>query len=239
MKWDVMIQSLPALAGAAVTTLQLLALTLLAGGLLALPLGIAAGSQSRWLRWPIGLYISFFRGTPLLVQIAIVYYGLAQFQFVRDSFLWPVLCQAWPCALLTLSLHTAAYTANILRGAIANVGGGQIEAGRACGMGRIQLYRLVILPQAVRTALPAYGNEVVSMMKATSITSTITIMELTGMANTTVSRTFAPYEVFITAALIYLAIAWCLTRGLRIVEWRLSAHVRTAPQPGTLSQQKV
>lgn len=239
MKWDVMIQSLPTLAGAALVTLQLLALTLLCGGLLALPLGIASGARSRFLRWPIGFYISFFRGTPLLVQIAIVYYGLAQFQFVRDSFLWPLLRHAWPCALLTLSLHTAAYTANILRGAIANVGAGQIEAARACGLNRLQLYRLVILPQAIRTALPAYGNEIVSMMKATSITSTITIMELTGTANTIVSRTFAPYEVFITAALIYLAIAWFLTRGLRLIEWRLSAHMRGAPLPTATLQQEV
>ncbi|MFT3687626.1 ABC transporter permease [Paenirhodobacter sp.] len=233
MNWDVMIQNLPALLGAAVTTLQLLFLTLLIGGALAVPIGIAAGSQSLWLRWPIGFYISFFRGTPLLVQVAIVYYGLAQFQFVRDSFLWPLLRQAWPCALLTLSLHTAAYTANILRGGIANVGAGQIEAARACGMTRVQLYRLVILPQAVRTALPAYGNEVISMMKGTSITSTITIMELTGTANTIVSRTFAPYEIFIAAALIYLAIAWSLTRLLRLVEWRLSAHMRSAPAAQT------
>ncbi|MFT4012718.1 MAG: ABC transporter permease [Paracoccus sp. (in: a-proteobacteria)] len=229
MNWNVMIENLPALLGATVVTLQLLFLTLLIGGLLAVPLGIGAGAQSRWLRWPIGLYISFFRGTPLLVQIAIVYYGLAQFPAVRASFLWPILRQAWPCALLTLSLHTAAYTANILRGAIANVGGGQIEAARACGMTRFQLYRLVILPQAVRTALPSYSNEVISMMKGTSITSTITIMELTGMANTIVSRTFAPYEIFIAAALIYLAIAWSLTRLLRWVEWRLSAHMRSAP----------
>ncbi|OWJ77788.1 ABC transporter permease [Haematobacter missouriensis] len=222
MNWALMLESLPSLLAASGVTLQLLVLALVFGGLLAVPLGLAARSHRRWLRWPAEGYIAFFRGTPLLVQIFLVYYGLAQFPEVRQSVLWPLLRQAWFCAVATLALHTAGYTANIIRGALATVPRGQVEAGEAIGLSRWKVYRLVILPQALRVALPAYSNEVVSMMKATSIASTITILELTGRASQIVARTYAPYEVFLTAAAIYLLIAWTLTRGLRALETRLA-----------------
>jgi len=124
-----------------------------------------------------------------------------------------------------LSLHTAAYTANILRGAIKSVPIGSIEAAKACGLRRWRTYRHIILPQALRTALPAYSNETISMMKATSLASTVTLMDLTGMARTIVSRTYAPYEIFITAAVFYLIIAWCLARLVRFVEAHFSRHM--------------
>ena len=230
MNWSLILESIPALLYGAVVTVQLLVMTLLFGGLLALPLGIIAANGRKAFRLPVMGYITFFRGTPLLVQIFLVYYGLAQFPFIRASFLWPVLREAWVCALLTLALHTAAYTANILRGAILAIPVGQTEAAVASGMRPFLIYRLVILPQALRIGLPAYGNEMISMLKATSLASTITIMELTGTANTIVARTYAPYEVFISAALIYLTIAWVLSRLARTLEARLSRHMRPAAE---------
>jgi polar amino acid transport system permease protein/octopine/nopaline transport system permease protein len=226
MNFGLMIESLPALLSATVTTIQLLAASLVCGMAIALPVAILCVSGPKPLRILLNWYIYFFRGTPLLVQIFLVYYGLAQFDFVRDSALWPYLRQAWVCAVLTFGLNTAAYTAYILRGAIQAVPAGEIEAAYACGMSTALTYRTVILPYAFRIALPAYGNEVVSMLKATSLASTITVMELTGAANTIVARTFAPYELFITAALIYLSITYGLVTALRAVEYRLSRHKR-------------
>lgn len=230
MNFGLMIESLPELLSATVTTIELLVASLVCGMAIALPIAILRVSGPAPVRILLHWYIYFFRGTPLLVQIFLVYYGLAQFEIVRDSVLWPYLRQAWVCAILTFSLNTAAYTAYILRGAIEAVPAGEIEAAQACGMSTALTYRTIILPSAFRIALPAYGNEVISMLKSTSLASTITVMELTGAANTIVARTFAPYELFITAALIYLAITYVLTAALRTIEYRLSRHMRPLNQ---------
>ena len=233
MNLDLMLESLPALLKGTAITLQLLAASLVCGMLIAIPVAILRINGNGVVRLILHCYIYFFRGTPLLVQIFLVYYGLAQFEMVRDSALWPYLRQASVCAILTFSLNTAAYTAYILRGAIQAVPAGEIEAARACGMSTALAYRSIILPHAFRLALPAYGNEVVSMLKSTSLASTITVMELTGVANTIVARTFAPYELFITAALIYLVITYVLTSALRALEHRLSRHRRPLLQSRT------
>lgn len=233
MNFDLMLESLPALLKGTAITLQLLAASLACGMLIAIPVAILRVNGNAAVRLILHCYIYFFRGTPLLVQIFLVYYGLAQFDVVRDSALWPYLRQAWVCAILTFSLNTAAYTAYILRGAIQAVPAGEVEAARACGMSTALAYRSIILPHAFRLALPAYGNEVVSMLKSTSLASTITVMELTGVANTIVARTFAPYELFITAALLYLAITYVLTSALRALEHRLSRHRRPLVQSRT------
>lgn len=227
-----MIESLPALLQGTWLSLQLLTAALVLGLALAVPMAIARLEAPLPVRAIIAFYISFFRGTPLLVQIFLVYYGLSQFDFIRESALWPFIREPWFCAVLTFALHTAAYTANILRGAIQAVPAGEIEAAYACGMSGPMAYRVIILPRAFRLALPAYANEVVSMLKATSLASTITIMELTGTANTIVARTFAPYELFVTAAAIYLVIAAILTAALRALEYRLARHQR-APASNT------
>lgn len=233
MNFDLMLESLPALLKGTAITLQLLAASLACGMLIAVPVAILRVNGNAAVRLILHCYIYFFRGTPLLVQIFLVYYGLAQFDVVRDSALWPYLRQAWVCAILTFSLNTAAYTAYILLGAIQAVPAGEVEAARACGMSTALAYRSIILPHAFRLALPAYGNEVVSMLKSTSLASTITVMELTGVANTIVARTFAPYELFITAALLYLAITYVLTSALRALEHRLSRHRRPLVQSRT------
>jgi His/Glu/Gln/Arg/opine family amino acid ABC transporter permease subunit len=238
MNFDLMIESVPALLFGTVTTIELLVASLVCGMAIAVPVAILRVSGPSPVRLLLHWYIYFFRGTPLLVQIFLIYYGVAQFEIVRDSALWPYLRQPWVCAILTFSLNTAAYTAYILRGAIEAIPAGEIEAARACGMSTALAYRTVILPRAFSLALPAYGNEVVSMLKSTSLASTITVMELTATANTIVARTFAPYELFITAALIYLSITYVLTTALRALEYRLSRHMRPLKKsPASLAKE--
>jgi His/Glu/Gln/Arg/opine family amino acid ABC transporter permease subunit len=228
MNLDLMIESLPELLYGTLRTVELLILTLIFGLVLAVPLAILRVQRAAMYWLPVHTYITFFRGTPLLVQLFLIYYGLAQFDVIRESWAWPYLRQPFVCALLTFGLHTAAYTANILRGAILAVPVGEVEAGRACGMSPSILYRRIILPRAFRLALPAYGNEVISMLKATSLASTVTVMELTGVASTIVARTYAPYEIFVTAAAIYLVMTYAITRAFKHIEHRLSRHLRAA-----------
>ncbi|WP_036812967.1 ABC transporter permease [Phyllobacterium sp. UNC302MFCol5.2] len=226
MNFELMFESLPALLAATVTTIVLLVAALVFGMTIALPVAILRVNGPGPLRVLLHWYIYFFRGTPLLVQIFLVYYGLGQFEIVRDSFLWPYLRQAWVCAILAFSLNSGAYTAYILRGAMLAVSPGEIEAAHACGMSKAMTCSTIILPSAIRIALPAYGNEVIGILKSTSLASTITVMELTGTANMIVARTFSPYELFVTAALIYLAITYFLVTALRLLEHRLSRHLR-------------
>ena len=170
-----------------------------------------------------GVYVFLFRSTPLLVQIFLIYYGLGQFAAVRESFLWPLLKEAYWCAILALTLNTAAYTGEIMRGGIQAVPFGQIEAARALGMSRPLLYRRIVLPQALRTILPAYGNEMIQMVQATSLASAITLIELTGAARTIASRSFQPVEMFIIAGAIYLAMNFVIAQGVRWAERKTAA----------------
>lgn len=218
MDFALMWQSLPALLYACITTLELTFLSLLAGIVIAVPLGLMAARQTGALAWAAETYMFLFRGTPLLVQIFLVYAGLAQFDFIRESFLWPWLRQAFVCALISFSLNTAAYTANILKGALLAVPAGQLEAARACGLKHWQQYCYILLPQAFRLALPAYGNEVLIMLKSTSLASAITVMELTGVAKNIYADTYAPYESFITAAILYWLMSFTLARLLKLAE---------------------
>ena len=167
-------------------------------------------------------YIFVFRGSPLLVQIFLIYYGLGQFPAIRQSILWPFLRQPWWCALLALSLNTAAYGAEVIRGGLLAVPRGQIEAGRVCGMSTFGLYRRVIMPLALRQALPAYGNEVIIMVKSTSLASVITLMEVTGIAKGIISESFRALPVFACAAAIYLAINFSIAGVVRLLERRLA-----------------
>ncbi len=167
-------------------------------------------------------YIFVFRGSPLLVQIFLIYYGLSQFPAVRQSILWPFLRQPWWCALLALSLNTAAYAAEVIRGGLLAVPSGQAEAGRVCGMSTFGLYRRIILPLALRQAIPAYGNEIIIMVKSTSLASVITIMEVTGIAKGIISETFRALPVFACAAAIYLAINISIAGAVRLLERRLT-----------------
>ncbi|ATR21858.1 Octopine transport system permease protein occM [Roseomonas mucosa] len=202
-------------------TLQLAASSVALGAVLALLLAAMRRSGLRWLDWPARFYIFVFRGTPLLVQLFLIYYGLSQFREIRTSFLWPVLRDPTWCAVIALTLNTAAYGGEIIRGGLASVQRGQMEAARAAGMGRWLLLRRVVLPLALRQALPAYGNELILMVKATSLASIITLMEITGIAAKLIAQSYRTVEVFAVAGAIYLVINFVLTRLVHALERRL------------------
>ncbi|CAM5765720.1 nopaline transport system permease protein NocM [Labrys miyagiensis] len=178
------------------------------------------------LKWPAAAYIYFFRGTPLLVQIFMIYYGMPQLGFVRHSVLWPILREPQWCMLLALVLNTTAYTAEILRGGFLGVSKGLREAGLALGLTRPQVFIKITFPLALRLALPAYGNEMVSLLKSTALASTITLLDVTGVARTIVARSFAPYEIFISAAVIYLALTGVIQRAVGVIETRLNRYLK-------------
>lgn len=223
--WEALLR----IAGGIPLTLQLAVLSLAVGFLLAM---LLAGMRLSGLL-PLDLFarafVFVFRGTPLLVQIFIIYYGLPQFRGLRSTFLWPFLREPWWCALLALSLNTAAYGAEILRGGFLAVPKGQVEAARACGMSGFTLFRRIVFPIALRQALPGYGNEIILMVKATSLASIITLMEMTGLARAMISETFRAVEVFAVAGGLYLAINFLVTRAVMALEYSLSPHLRDAP----------
>lgn len=208
------------------TTLWLVACSLVIGLLVAIPVGIARTSRNPFVNWPAWLYTYCFTGTPLLVQLFLIYYGLGQFAAVRESFAWPLLSQAWFCALLAFVLNTAAYTAEIIRGAIVNTPKGELEAARACGMSPTLMLRRITLPSAFRRALPSYGNEIVFMLHGSAVASIITIVDLTGAARTVSSRYYAPFEAFIAAGACYLVLTWLITLGVGRLERSWHAHLR-------------
>ena len=221
MKWDVIVKWLPKLLEGAYLTLELVAIAVLVGLLIAIPLGMARSSRHWYVRALPFSYIFFFRGTPLLLQLFLVYYGLAQFDAVRQGPLWPYLRDPYWCALIAMTMHTAAYIAEIIRGAIQAVPPGEVEAARSLGMSRAQTMWYIILPRAARIGLPAYSNEVILMLKASSLASTITLLELTGMARTIIARTYLPVEIFFAAGLFYLVMTFVLVQVFRWLERKL------------------
>jgi len=207
-------------------TLQLTGISLIIGGLMSIPLAIIRAGNNPFLNAPVWAFTYLFRGTPLLVQTYLIYYGLGQFESIRQSFLWePVLSQAWYCALIAFSLNTAAYTAELLRGAIVTTSKGEIEAAKACGLSRAMRMRRIIMPSAFRRALPAYSNEVIFMLHGSVVASTITIQDLLGVGRWLNGRYYLAYEGFITAAVLYLIIVLLISRGFRFWEKHWLAHL--------------
>ncbi len=227
MDTEVLLEALRRLPAGLPLTLQLVFLSLAAGLALAIGVALMRLSPHPAVSGLAYGYVFVFRGTPLLVQIFLIYFGLGQLGWIREGVLWPVLREPFACAVLALTLNTAAYTAEILRGGILAVPRGAIEAARACGMPPGLAFRRITLPLALRQALPAYGNEMILMVKASSLASTITLMEVTGIAGRLISRTFAPVEVFIVAGALYLLLNFALTGLVRWAEGRLGAP---APQ---------
>ncbi len=217
---------LPKIIDGAITTIELMALALLIGAVIAVPIALMRLSKNRILRWPAYGYIFFFRGTPLLVQIFLIYYGLSQFEAVRESFVWNILREAYWCAIIAFALNTGAYTAEILRGAISAVPKGQVEAAMSVGMSPVRTFRHVVFPQAIRIAVPAYGNEVILMLKGSALASTITLLDITGMAQTIIARTYMQTEFLMVAGLFYLGITFVITRGFKLLESRINQHLK-------------
>lgn len=229
MDWQVIWDSLPELMGGMWLTVQITALSVAIGLVVAVPLAILRLHHNPLIWMPVYGFIFFFRGTPLLVQLFLIYYGSGQFSGeLRDIGLWGLFRQAYFCGVLTLTLNTAAYTAEILRGAIQGVPHGEVEAARACGMGGRLLYRRIIIPKAFRLAWPAYTNEVIFLLQATSLVSIITLMDITGVASKIAASTFAFYELYLTAAVLYLVLVYGLLAVFKRIEWRISGHLREA-----------
>jgi arginine/ornithine transport system permease protein len=212
--------------GGLVITVQLVTLSLIIGLCLAVPLALLANSKNLLLNGPVFCFSYFFRGTPLLVQMFMLYYGAGQFELIKNSFVWPVLQEAYWCALIAFALNTAAYTTEILRGAIKATPAGEIEAAKACGMSKALMTRRIVLPSAFRRALPAYGNEVIFMLHGSSLASVITLIDITGAARIINSRYYSPYEAFITAALFYMALTFLIVFLFKRLENRWFAHLR-------------
>jgi His/Glu/Gln/Arg/opine family amino acid ABC transporter permease subunit len=216
--WELLVKWTPKMLDGVALTLELVAIAVVAGLIVALPLGISRASRHWYVRALPSAYIFFFRGTPLLLQLFIVYYGLAQFPTVRQSVLWPFLRDPYWCALLTMTLHTAAYIAEIMRGAIHAVPVGEVEAARALGMSRRQALWHIILPRAARIGLPAYTNEVILMLKASAVVYTVTLYDIMGMAKTISARTYEQMFFFVFAGVLYLIITIGLTWIFRGIE---------------------
>jgi octopine/nopaline transport system permease protein/arginine/ornithine transport system permease protein len=221
--WD----SLPRMMSGALLTMELTILSVVFGLCLAVPLAMLYLAKNPVLSLPVRTYVFYFRGTPLLVQIFLIYYGSGQFRDALEAVgLWTFFREPYFCAVLSLTLNTAAYTAYILRGAITNVPFGEVEAARACGMSGILLYRRIILPNAFRLALPSYTNEVVFLFQATSLVSIITLLDLTGISRIIVARSFAVYEIYITAGVLYLIGTYSMLWAFRKLEHWWSGHLR-------------
>jgi len=228
MNFELMIETFPKLLAGSLITIQLVTISLFIGFFLAIGLALLRLSNHPFLNFFAKTYIFYFRGTPLLVQIFLIYYGIGQFELVRESFVWVFFKNAYWCGILALTLNTCAYSSEIIRGGIQSVPFGQIESARSTGMSGFLLYRRIILPIAFRQALPAYGNEMILMVKATSLVSTITIMDITGIAKLVIAKTWSPVEIFIVAGLIYLTINFIVTRLVSFCEYKLTPYLRHA-----------
>ena len=228
MNFGLMIETFPKLLSGLNLTIQLVTISLFLGFCLAIGMALLRLSNNTFLSFFAKTYVFYIRGTPLLVQIFLIYYGIAQFEIIRESFVWSFFKEAYWCGILALTLNTCAYSSEIIRGGIQSVPFGQIESAKSVGMSRFLLYRRIILPIAFRQALPAYGNEMILMVKATSLVSTITLMEVTGIARLIIAKTFSPVEIFIVAGLIYLTINFIVTRLVNYCEIKLTPYLRHA-----------
>lgn len=225
MDWPFLLDVFFQLLSGLPLTVALAALSLVIGFVLAILIAVAQGSPFPPLRWLARIHVEVFRGTPLLVQIFLIYYGLGQITELRQSFLWPFLREPYWCAVLALALNTSAYTAEIIRGAVQSVPPGEVEAGRACGMSGFTLRRRIIWPIALRQGLPVYGSEAILMIKATSLASIITVSEVTGIAYKLLSSTYRVVEIFVVTGTIYLALTFAMTITFSLVEQRLHSHL--------------
>src|SRR6185437_7215653 len=205
MSETIVLQAIPLLVTALRLTIQITIAAFVLGQVLALPIGVARTSRRRLIAWPCFAYTFAVRGSPLLVQLFLVYYGLGQIAAIRSSVLWPVLREPVNCAILVIGLNSAAYSAEIIRGALLGLPKGQTEAATALGLGRLATLARVSLPQVYRIILPVIGNEIILVLKASALASTVTVMEMTGAARSLVASTYVPFEVFSIAGVLYLA----------------------------------
>ena len=218
MDFDLMTNSFPKLLNATIVTLKLLSVSLIIGLFIGLFFAVLRLNKNIFINKFAYGYSYIFRGTPLLVQIFIIYFGLGQIESVRSSFLWVVLKEPYWCAIIAFALNTGAYTSEILRSAFQTIKPGIIEAGKSLGISKREIFYKIQIPIAIRQSLPAYGNEIILMLKGTSLASTVTLMDLTGVAKYIISTTFKPIEVFIVAGGIYLFITFLIHNLIGFLE---------------------
>jgi len=224
MDFNLMIDSLPKLLNATLTTLKLLSLSIIFGLIIGLIFAIMRINKNKILSNFSYSFSYVFRGTPLLVQIFIIYFGLGQIEYLRSTFLWAVLKEPYWCAIIAFSLNTGAYTSEIFRSAFQTIKPGLIEAGKSLGISNLAIFYKIQLPLAVRQSLPAYGNEIILMLKGTSLASTVTLMDLTGVAKYIISTTFKPVEVFIVAGSIYLFLTFLIHNFIKFTEKKMGVN---------------
>ena len=217
-----MATSLPKLLSAAVVTLKLLSISLIFGLAIGLLFAILRLNKNPIINKFAYGYSYVFRGTPLLVQIFIIYFGLGQIEYFRSTFLWVVFKEPYWCAIIAFALNTGAYTSEILRSAFQTIKPGIIEAGKSLGISNKIIFYKIQIPVAIRQSLPAYGNEIILMMKGTSLASTVTLMDITGVAKHIVSTTYKPLEIFIMAGGIYLFMTFIIHNLIKYLEKKYS-----------------
>jgi octopine/nopaline transport system permease protein len=224
MDLDLMINSLPKLLGATLTTLKLLSLSLIFGLIIGLIFAIMRLSKNKFVSNFSYGFSYIFRGTPLLVQIFIIYFGLGQIEYLRSTILWTILKEPYWCAIIAFALNTGAYTSEILRSAFQTIKPGLIEAGKSLGISSKIIFYKIQIPIAIKQSLPAYGNEIILMLKGTSLASTVTLMDLTGVAKYIISTTFKPVEVFIVAGSIYLFLTFLIHNFIKFAEKKMGTN---------------
>ena len=224
MDFNLMISSSPKLLVATLMTLKLLSLSLFFGLIIGLIFSVMRLSKNKFISTFSYGFSYFFRGTPLLVQIFIIYFGLGQIEYLRSTILWSILKEPYWCAIIAFSLNTGAYTSEILRSAFQTIKIGFVEAGKGLGLSKKIIFYKIQIPIAIRQSLPAYGNEIILMLKGTSLASTVTLMDLTGVAKYIISTTFKPIEVFIVAGGIYLSLTFIVHNFIKFTEKKLKTH---------------
>lgn len=229
MRYDLIARHADMFLSGVLMTLNLTFWSLVIGMVIALPVAILRMQRIPYLDGLLRGYVFVFRGTPMLVQTYLVYYGLAQFDFIRDSLLWPILRSPFYCALIAFSLNTAAYTAEILRGALEATPKGEIEAAEAIGMSRLRMLRRIIVPGAFRRALPQYGNEVILMLHGSTVASVITLHDILGAGRMLNGKYYLAYEGLVTAALLYLILTFLIAAAFGLAGRTYLAHLRPAP----------
>jgi arginine/ornithine transport system permease protein len=207
-------------------TLKLLVVSLWVGFMMALPIAWLSVQQSKILSWPAHAWMYLIRGTPMLVQLFIIYYGLSQFDWLRKSFAWNYLQDAYTCAWIALAFNTSAYTAEIIAGQLKESHTGELEAAQALGMSSWQSMIHILIPAALRRALPAYSNEVIMMLHGTALASTVTLADLTGVARTLYSETYVAFEPFLMVASIYLVLSLLFVLLFRSAERHYLAYLK-------------
>ena len=232
MSGDFVLSLLPRLLDGVAVTVALLVLAFIIGNALAVGVALARVSRNLALQAPSWLFVQVIRGTPLLVQIYLFYYGLgslfARWPAVRESVVWPYLREGFWYAVIALGVSTGAYSGEILRGAIRAVPRGEVEAARSLGLRSWHVTRLVILPRAVQSCLPALGGETILLLKSTALASTVTVLDVMGQANFARAQSLRVYEPLLLAGVVYILLTLAITQLFAWAERRLNPERRLA-----------